>query len=209
MGDVTENTVADLFGNGRAPQNTREKLLFKALDLFSAYGIHAVGIDRIYREVGVTKTTFYNHFESKDDLVQAALALRDEWEQETFGRHLQAKAGYDPTAMLLAAFDVLDDWFNKPEYRGCLFMAACAEYPSGHDPVHKAGARHYLATEEAIGQMAEAAGVAEPKEFAQEWVVLLEGAVSYRMITGDDGVAQRARRVAEVLLKERLGHSAP
>jgi len=53
--------------------STRERLVLAAHDLFYAEGFHAVGLDRILAEVGVTKTTFYNHFASKDDLVLEVL----------------------------------------------------------------------------------------------------------------------------------------
>ena len=60
--DVTDKTARELFGDGRTATQTREKLLDRATDLFYTYGIHAVGLDRILKDVGVTKTTFYNHF---------------------------------------------------------------------------------------------------------------------------------------------------
>jgi AcrR family transcriptional regulator len=59
-------TAAELFAKVPEPRDTREKILFTALDLFHVHGFHAVGLDRILGAVGVTKTTFYNHFESRD-----------------------------------------------------------------------------------------------------------------------------------------------
>lgn len=197
-------TVSELFGGGAKPRDTRERLLFKALDLFASHGIHAVGLDRVLAEVGVTKTTFYNHFASKDDLVIEAIRLRDAWESQAFRRGLQEKAGYDPRAMLLAAFDVLDEWFNHPDYRGCLFLLACAEFPAPHDPVHCAAASHFgLATEE-LTKIAAAAGVDDPAALAREWVLLMQGATTHRMVGGGDGAARLARGIAEQVLARRL-----
>ena len=39
---------------------------------------------RILAEAGVTKTTFYKHFESRDDLLIAAIRRRDEWEMQAW-----------------------------------------------------------------------------------------------------------------------------
>ncbi|MCA9317418.1 MAG: TetR/AcrR family transcriptional regulator [Planctomycetota bacterium] len=197
-------TAVELFGRGAEPRDTRERILHVALDLFYGNGFHAVGLDRILAEVGVTKTTFYNHFPSREDLVLECVKVRDVWEREAFERAVRARAGYDPRALLLAIFDVMDDWFNDPRYRGCLFIAASAEFPSRQDPVHKAAAQHFASMEEQIRLMAEAAGVEDPAALATSWVLLLEGAVTYRLVTGDDSVAKSAKVVAEQLLAAQL-----
>jgi len=55
---------------------------------------------------------------------------------------VQKMAGDDPKAQLLAFFDVLDVWFNAPDFRGCQFINAAAEFPNPHDPVHSVAAEH-------------------------------------------------------------------
>src|SRR4030095_10763344 len=55
------------------PASTREGLMDAAVVLFYVHGFHAIGLDRILADVGVTKTTFYNHFESRDALIVAVL----------------------------------------------------------------------------------------------------------------------------------------
>ena len=105
-----------LFGAPYAPKNAREKLLHVAIDLFYKHGFHAVGLDRVIAEVGVTKTTFYKHFESKDDLLEAAIRQRDEWEMHAWTAAVDKLAGDNPRQKLLAFFDVLDVWFNSPDF---------------------------------------------------------------------------------------------
>ncbi|MHC5211681.1 MAG: TetR/AcrR family transcriptional regulator [Planctomycetota bacterium] len=194
-------TAAELFAEIPAPRDTREKILFMALDLFHMHGFHAVGLDRILTEVGVTKTTFYNHFESRDDLIVQAITTRDEWDAAAFARRVQEKAGYAPRDMLLAMFDVLDEWFTHDDFRGCIFLHACAEFPSQKDPVHRAAAKHYAVSQQTVAQMAEAAGASDPQAFAREWAVLLQGAITQRMATGDDQAAQTAKRIAVRVLE--------
>src|ERR1700704_5382550 len=64
-------------------ETARERILFTAYDLFARNGIRAVGVDRIVAESGVAKTTLYRHCASKDDLVVAALALREDlWSRD-------------------------------------------------------------------------------------------------------------------------------
>ena len=52
--------------------------------------------------------------------------------------------------------------------------------------------------------MAAAIGIEKSDAFAEEWVMLLEGAVSYRQVTDDNNAAQIARRNAEARLETYL-----
>ncbi len=101
--------------------------------------------------------------------------------------------------------DVLDDWFNHPSYRGCLFLLACAEFPSPNDPVHCAAAKHFGLAAEELARIATAAGVDDPAALAREWILLMQGATTNRMVGNGDDAARVARRVAEQLLASRLG----
>ncbi len=204
MAETTEKKTEELFGGGVKPANTREKLIFTAINLFHEHGFHAVGLDYILDEAKLTKSTFYNHFESRDELALEAVKLRDKWEMEAFSKTIQEKAGYDPKAMLLAMFDVLDEWFNHPDYRGCIFIAACSEFPSRTHPIKRAASAHYADAADGIRKMAEGAGVKDAESLAEEWVLLLEGAVSYRQVTDDNSAALIAKRVAEARLEDYL-----
>src|SRR5262245_64637670 len=100
-------TAAELLGVPTIAATGRERLIDKAIDLFYTHGFNAVGIDRIIDAAGVTKTTLYKHFESKEDLMVAAVKKRDEWETAAWGRAIMKVAGDDPRRQLLALFDVM------------------------------------------------------------------------------------------------------
>lgn len=70
----------DRMANLRSAQRelTRKLLLQSALDLFTARGFAATTIDEIAVGAGTTRTTFYVHFRSKEDVV---LALIDDVEE--------------------------------------------------------------------------------------------------------------------------------
>lgn len=201
MSDASK-TAAELFSEIPEPRDTRERILFTALDLFHGHGFHAVGLDRILASVGVTKTTFYNHFESRDGLICEAIRIRDAWDRAAFERRVREYAGYAPRNMLLAMFDVLDEWFTHEDFRGCIFLHACAEFPSPLDPIHRAAADHYAVSEETIAQVATAAGITDAPAFAREWSVLLQGAITHRMATGHDQAARVAKRIAQRVLDD-------
>jgi AcrR family transcriptional regulator len=154
----THKPAAELFGVRSEPKNARDRLLDKAIDLFYSRGFNAVGLDQVIAETGVTKTTFYKHFQSKEALMVAAVERRDQWEAEAWSRAVRTLAGDDPKAQLLGFFDVMDVWFNDPNFGGCIFINAAAEFPDPRDPVHQAAARHKKRTRDQFSTWRHARG---------------------------------------------------
>ncbi len=200
--DHTGKRALELFGNRAEPTTTREKLLEVAIDRFYVHGFHAVGLDQILAEVGVTKTTFYNYFESKDALIIEALKRRQQWESKAFNERALEISGGEPRELLLAIFDVLDEWFNHPDYFGCMFLNVCVEFPSPHDPIHRLGMEHYLDAKAEFVQLAKAAGAKDPERLAEQIVVLMQGTLTHRQVTGDNDAAVKAREVLELLIDQ-------
>jgi AcrR family transcriptional regulator len=52
--------------------NTKEKILKGAVELFMRYGVRSISMDDIARHLSVSKKTLYQHFEDKDELVTLA-----------------------------------------------------------------------------------------------------------------------------------------
>lgn len=94
--------ISELFGMPAAPKAGRERLLAAAIDLFYRNGFNTVGIDQIIASAGVTKTTFYKHFESKDEIMVAAVQRYDEWESQAYQHAVHKIAGDDPVKQFLA-----------------------------------------------------------------------------------------------------------
>src|SRR6059058_3217514 len=105
MTSLHTKSVAALFGLPEPPKTGRERLVAAAIELFYRHGFNAVGIDRVIAEAGVTKTTFYKHFESKDELMVAAVQRRDEWESEAWARAVRKLAGDEPAKQFVAMLD--------------------------------------------------------------------------------------------------------
>jgi len=197
-------TAAELLGVMAAPRNARDRIVQTAIDLFYAHGFVAVGLDRILDEVGVTKTTFYKHFESKDALVLTAVRERDAWERQAWDRAVHALAGDDARAQLLAMFDVLDAWFNDPEFHGCMFINAAAEFPNPNDPVHKAAAEHKRHARDSVRDTAARARVRDPEAFADAYTMIFEGTLVLRQVHDRDDAARLARPVVERLIEQHM-----
>ena len=105
----------------------REKLLECARRLFETEGFHTTGIDRVLAEAGVAKMTLYNNFGSKDGLIVAVLNKTSHQMIERLEQTIQA-ASNDPYEQILGVFDALATWFSNPEFCGCMFQAAVAEF---------------------------------------------------------------------------------
>lgn len=50
--------------------STKEKILEACLNLFSKQGIQATSLNNIAKEVNIKKPSIYNHFESKDKMIE-------------------------------------------------------------------------------------------------------------------------------------------
>ncbi|HPA85808.1 MAG TPA: TetR/AcrR family transcriptional regulator [Deltaproteobacteria bacterium] len=57
-------------GSERRREETREKIISAACDLFSKYGYHNTQVMDIVKAVGMSAGTFYNHFTDKKDLYE-------------------------------------------------------------------------------------------------------------------------------------------
>lgn len=201
-------TVSELFGVPKPPQTGRERLVAAAIELFYAHGFQAVGLDQIIAAAGVTKTTFYKHFESKDELMVVAVQTRDAWEMEAWDRAVRTIGGDDPRAQLLAFFDVLDTWFNDPDFRGCLFINTAAEFPNPHDPIHQAAAAHKRKSRDHFRTLAAAAGARDPEAFADRFTALLEGTLVLRQVHDRSDAVRVIRPAVEQLIAAELGASS-
>jgi AcrR family transcriptional regulator len=183
-------------------------LIETANDLFYQHGFHAVGLDQILARVGVTKTTFYNHFESKDDLAIAVLHERDRRETEEWLSIMRARGRGDARAEILALFDLVEEWLASPDFRGCMFLKAASEYPSPNDPVHKAANVHGENLYREIRQRAERAGAASPDAVASQLMLILTGAILARHSNGMPDQARSARAAAGVIVGAAMGAGA-
>jgi AcrR family transcriptional regulator len=188
--------------------STREKLIKVAHDLFYRDGFHSVGLDRLLDEVSVTKTTFYNHFQSKDELMLEVLRWHDRWWQDRFRELLRLHGGDRPRDQLLNAFDALEEMFASREYNGCIFINVAVEFPLPHDPAHIAAAEHKAAMEGIIGELAAYAGAADPKAFAEEFAMILEGSYVTRQVSRSHQTAKIGRRLARMLVDRHMTRSA-
>lgn len=188
-----------------APPSRRDDLVEAALALFLSNGFHATGIAAILAAAGVNKMTLYHHFASKEELVAAALELRDRrFRDWLFGR--MAELAPDPgRGRLLALFDALGEWFRgeatlEAQFRGCAFIKAAGEYGDPADPAHRLAAAHKQAVVEGLAELCRAAVLDDPDGCARQLALLKDGAIVEAFVRGDRQSWRAARALAERLL---------
>jgi AcrR family transcriptional regulator len=180
--------------------DARERILTGAYDLFSQRGVRDVGIDEIVERSGVAKATLYRHFPSKDELVLAFLARREElWTHEWLEAEAKRR-GETPEEQLLAIFDVFDGWFRQADFEGCSFINVLLEMRNGHT-AGSASARFLENIRSLIGRFAEDANLREPEAFAHSWHILMKGSI-VAAAEGDVEAAQRAKRMGRLLIEQ-------
>ncbi len=193
-------SVSELFGHPPPPKTGRERLVASGIELFYRHGFQAVGLEHVFEHAGVTKTTFYKHFDGKDDFVLACVETRDEWEMQAWDRAARHLGGDDPRAQLAAIFDVLDIWFNEPDFRGCMFINTAAEFSDRRDPIHRAAAAHKRKSRDHFRSLAALAGASDPDAFADQFTVLFEGTLVLRHAHDRDDAASVVRPTVVTLI---------
>src|SRR5262245_37185644 len=153
---------------------TRQRLTEAAVRRFYRDGFRNVGLDQVLADVGISKTAFYKHFGCKEDLVLAALEMKDRWLQDTFRAMLRERGGASPVGQLRAVLDVVGHIIEDDEYQGCIFVNVALEFPLAHDPAHVAAAQHKQAIEEIVHDLAARAGAADPRELARQLCLVME-----------------------------------
>lgn len=163
---------------------TKHIIIEAATELFHEHGFHATGLDAILARAGVTKTTFYNHFESKDALVIAVLHEKDRKEMADWLAVIRARGRGDGRLEILALFELLEEWFVSDEFRGCMFLKAASEYPQPNDPVHQAAMVHSQSLIREMRDRAERIGAPDPEALARQLMLLVVGATHSRTMRG-------------------------
>ncbi len=180
-------------------QNKRAELIRKALLLFYRNGFHATGMDVVAKETGVSKTSIYKHFRTKQELILAVLRLRDENFRNWLFRRMEELAD-TPQGQLLAMFDALEEWFLEDGFQGCMFIKASAEYQNPDDAINVQSYAHKRLLVDHFEKLAAQAEAEDPHALARQFLLLKEGAIVIASMSHSQDAAREAKSVAKLLL---------
>lgn len=179
----------------------RQQVVDTATALFSKHGFHPVGIDWIINDSGVARMTLYRHFAGKDDLVREVLEQRYTYIVDSIEQSVLPLV--DPIERVKAIFDWYGAWFRTPEFAGCLFERALAEFGTAYPKVSEVAIRYRQKITNWIAELL--ADVVSPdaaKQLGNVYMMLLDGATVEARAVNDPVAAARAWQAAELLLSQ-------
>ncbi len=196
MNDVTPRTRPP------AKRGARERIERAAARLFYRNGIHATGVELIAHEAGVSKRTLYQHFASKNDMVDnylRGIAARggSPVEKRLFDAELPAGE------RLLALFDIP----RAEVMRGCPFHNAAVESAGSLASTDKIVRSHKQDFTRHLVAIAHEAGAADPHLLGHQLAVLFEGASAMVTSLNDTAPVVHARAAAATLIDAAVGAS--
>lgn len=166
-----------------------------AARLFYKNGYSNTGINQIIEEAGVAKSSLYQNFRSKEDLL---IAYLEETGTETLSLLKQAADGYDtPKDKILAIFDYLKTIMLNNDFYGCHFLNIVYEMPEGAIRAREQVKKQKDGMRELFREILKPA---DKERLADEIYTLFEGALISNKVHGDPWPVISARKVAEKII---------
>lgn len=176
-----------------------KRILASADKLFYAEGIQAVGIDRITKEANVALNTFYKHYKSKDDLILQYLTARDKLWLDQLATYIDNQTS--KLGVINGIFDMLDDWFNSPNYNGCAFVNATGEFGINNYDILRVSKKHKNNVKKLIETKLNSIDSYNNDFIVLNVIMLIEGAISVSHVFGYNNIVDLARANAITLLE--------
>ncbi|ABB75227.1 transcriptional regulator, TetR family [Nitrosospira multiformis ATCC 25196] len=183
-----------------ARKSIEEKLLLAARRLFCRAGIHATGVTRILEEAGVARASLYTHYGSKENLLKAVFDTEANMWFHWFDLdlpHLKCS----PRERILALFDLLEKWFAKEDFFGCVFINAVAEHEKDSRWVKDIASAYRDQIIDRLRSLVVESGAKDPDMLTQKLGLIIEGAIVTAMVTQNSQPAYIARLAAEDILR--------
>jgi 8-oxo-dGTP pyrophosphatase MutT (NUDIX family) len=142
--------------------------------------------------------TLYKYFPSKNDLILAVLQERD----QVFRASLMAYVEQHLTLVdkIKAVFVWHQEWFNREDFSGCLFINAAAEFHDHKAAIHQLAAQHKQLIIAYLETLLVEAYPASAQPLALQLSLLLDGAIVAAQVSGHSHAAMVAWEVAEQLI---------
>ncbi|MGF6781036.1 TetR/AcrR family transcriptional regulator [Paraburkholderia sp. GAS334] len=155
--------------------SARERILATASELFYREGIRAIGVDTVVEQSGVSKTSLYRLFDSKDDLI-AAFATEKDRSFWTWWDRTEKLHAHDPRALLDALLSGIAKRIGHPAFRGCPFLNLVTEFPDANHPGRVIARNNKEELRARLATIVVKLGVSDPNRTASQIALLINGA---------------------------------
>jgi AcrR family transcriptional regulator len=179
--------------------SARERILATANELFYREGIRAIGVDTVVEESGVSKTSLYRLFESKDALIAAFAAEQDRMFWARWDR-IEEQHADDPRALLEALLSGIADRITRPAFRGCPFCNLATEFPDKNHPGRVIARANKEEMRARLASIVAKIGVADPERVASQIALILNGAMVTGLVAGSADLKRDLIEAATKLL---------
>ena len=187
-------------------QKTREKVVRAATKAIRADGPHRIGVAGVMAKAGLTHGGFYAHFDSKDDLIVAAIGQMFEDGRARMQMETEER---EP----VVALNSYIDFYLSPRHRdaatGCPIPTLAADLPRLSRPARVRFSAGVNRLRGLLAQRLESAGHANAAESASSMLAEMVGALSLARAEADpelsDAILSNSRRA----LKARFGIEEP
>ena len=181
---------------------TREKVLKAAAKAIRAQGPHRVGVAAVMGKAGLTHGGFYAHFDSKDDLVAAAIGQMFEETRANWERLTEAK---EPAAALNTYIDFyLSTTHRDAVSAGCPIPILAPELRRLAKPAREQFAAGVARLRERLRTQLTQLGVANAEAEASSMLAEMIGALALARAEPDEARSDTILDVSKARLKARF-----
>jgi AcrR family transcriptional regulator len=161
-----------------ASDELRDRIVREAGRLFYREGVTGTGVNRVAAELGVSKRTLYELFDTKAELYATALEAFD---ARAFIGPAEGLSD-DPEEQLIGVFTVLMRWMEEPGFRGCPYLNAAHELSDPADPAHSVARRRKAELRSWMERKSRAAGLQRPRLLAEQLAIVFDGALAHATV---------------------------
>ncbi|MEN2766762.1 TetR/AcrR family transcriptional regulator [Ornithinibacillus xuwenensis] len=176
----------------------KDKLLEVAERLFYEHGFRGVGLKQIIQEADIATMTLYNHFPSKNKLVEEVLRQRE----ERYWSYLDAHIEKDSDSTFILAVEAHCRWLKEESYKGDMFLRAIEDYAGTDNEIENIARNHKYKLLQYFQQLAQRDGKDNQQDLANQLTLLLEGTTSMTTLIGVEKATEYAIVMARTLVQQ-------
>ncbi|API94053.1 hypothetical protein J32TS6_04180 [Virgibacillus pantothenticus] len=176
----------------------REALLEVAERLFYEKGFRGVGLKQIITEANVATMTLYNHFSSKEKLVEEVLKKRE----KRYWSYLDRYVELDSDSPFILAVEAHGRWLKEHSLKGDMFLRAIEDYAGKNNEIESIARNHKSKLICYFQQLAFKKGKENQQDLANQFTLLLEGTTSMAALIGAEEATSHSIAIARTLVQQ-------
>lgn len=176
----------------------KDDLLEVAERLFYEHGFNGVGLKQIIQEANVATMTLYNHFDSKEQLVEEVLMQRE----QRYWQYLDAYVQQHSNQPFITAVKGHCEWLKDYSYMGDMFIRAIEDYSNTDNKIEEIARGHKQRLLNYLEQLAKEAEFQNTHDLAIRYTLLLEGTTSMTTLIGVEKATEHALYIAQLFIDE-------